>query len=273
MEVHVRIVEAKDIAKMDTVGATDAFCLISINKVKEQQTKIVSSMTPKWEQDFTFPVTNPVADYIHIVMKDQDTVSDDVMSKLDINVSALPVGVVVDHWYPMQPSEKVNKGGLIHLILHAAPVGAPPFQQRPQCPIPKGPLKLHIRLIEGKEIAQTDSVGSSDPYCVLSINTTQAQKSKVASNQMLPKWEEEFHFDITNPDTEDLIIKMMDKDVAADDDMGLFRIPVKYLPFQVLSDQWVTLQASKRVKKGGLIHILCHFTFPGAAPFIPAPFR
>jgi hypothetical protein len=273
MQAHVRVLEAKDIAKMDTIGATDAFCILSLNKKGEQKTKIVTSMTPKWNQDFCFQVTNPTSDFIHIVMKDHDAVADDMMAILDINISALPVGMVVEHWYPMQPVDGVPKGGLLHLLLHLVPPGVSPFQSKPQVPIPQVPLALHVRLLEAKEIAKMDSLGSTDAYCIMSINGAAQQKSKVCNNTMLPKWNEEFHFTVSSPNTDEFKIVMRDKDVKSDDDMSQFSIPIRYIPFQTLSDQWITMQACKKVKKGGLVHVLFHFTYPDASAFVNAPPR
>jgi len=270
MQVYVRVVEAKDIAKMDTVGSTDAFVCISLNGKNERKTKIVTSMTPKWNEEFTFQVTNPTSDYIHILMKDHDMVADDPMAKLDINISALPVGLVIDHFYPMQPVDKVDKGGLIRLQIHLAAPGMVPFQNNPQSPVPNCPLKLHLRLIEGKEIAKMD-MGASDPYVIMAVSGRGKQQSKVCKNQMLPKWNEDFHFDITNPASDEINFLMKDKDISNDDDMGTYTFPVRFIPFNVLSDQWITLQAARKVKKGGKLHILYHFTYPQCTPFVPGP--
>ena len=269
MKVHIRVVEAKEIARVDTLGSTDAYCILSLNKKSQQKTSVISSMTPSWNEDFSFPITNPTSDYVHILMKDKDALQDDMMAKLDIFVSALPVGLVVDHWYPMQPLENVAKGGLIHLLIHLAPSDELPFLSHPQNPVPNVPLMLHVRLLEAKEIEKMDIIGNSDPYCVLSVSNSPPQKSKVCENSILPKWNQEFHFVVNDPERENFKILMRDKDMKADDDMSNYFFPIRFLPFQSVSDQWITMHACRNVKMGGIVHIISHLTYPDATPFAP----
>jgi len=238
----------------------------------EKKTKIINnSMTPKWNEEYQFISNNPVSDYLHLIMKDHDVTCDDLMAILDVSVSSLPVGVVVDHWYPLQPVEKVKKGGLIHILFHLCQPGSPPFVNAPAAPLPATPLKLHLRLIEAKEIAKMDTFGSTDAYCVLTVSGKQQQRSSTQKNKMLPKWNQDFHFDISNPQTDEIKILMRDEDIKHDDDMANWSMPIRYIPFCTLSDQWVTMEAVPKVKKGGRLHLLFHLAPPDYTPFVSRP--
>jgi len=272
MQLNIRFIEAKDIAKMDTFGKTDAYCQFGLNGKVNYKTKIIkNSMTPKWNEDFTLPITNAITDSLHLVMKDHDIAHDDLMAVLDINMSSLPPGVLVDHWYPLQPVDKVPKGGLIHLLLHLAAKTDSPFVNKPMSPLPNTPLKLHVRLIEGKEIPKMDTVGATDAYCILSLSNSQKQRSDTKQNTMLPKWNQDFHFDVRNPNTDEFQILMRDQDISRDDDISTWGMPVRYIPFCALADQWIIMQAVPKVKKGGRVHILLHLCPPDYDPFVPRP--
>ena len=272
MQLNIRIIEAKDIAKMDTFGKTDAYCQFGLNNKITYKTKIIDNcMTPKWNEEFSFPVSNPVSDSFHLIMKDHDIAMHDLIAVLDISLSSLPIGVVVDHWYPHQPVDKVPKGGLIHLLLHLAVTSAPPFITNPTVPIPNYPLKLHLRLIEAKEIPKMDFIGSTDAYCIMTISGGQKQRSTTQKNNMLPKWNQEFHFDIPNPNNDELQIVMRDEDIKNDDNISKWSMPIRYIPFCSLADQWVVMEAFPKVKKGGYLHILIHLCPANYSPFVAQP--
>ena len=272
MQLHIRIIEAKDIAKMDTIGKTDAYCQFGINGKTTHSTKVIdNSLTPKWDEEFTFPISNPVSDTFHLVMKDRDIGIDDLMATLDISLSSLPIGVVVDNWYPLQQVDKVPKGGIIHLLLHFAPTNAPPFVHNPIVPLPNCPLKLHVRLIEAKEIPKMDTIGSTDAYCRLYISDGNQQRSTTQKNTMLPKWNEDFHFDVPNPNTDTFDITMFDEDLKNDDAISIWSMPIRYIPYCTLSDQWIVMRSFPKVPKGGRLHLLLHLCPPNHAPFIPQP--
>ena len=129
MQLHVRVIEARDIAKMDLFSKTDAYCLLNIvGKGHPKKTSVKqNNMTPRWDEEFHFPISNPQSDILHIFMKDEDVISDDPMATLDISLITLTPGVVVDQWYDMKPVKGVKKGGRLHLLLHLASTGAPPF--------------------------------------------------------------------------------------------------------------------------------------------------
>ena len=128
--LHLRIVEADDLAKMDTIGLSDPYCLVQLGtNTRAQKTKVKeNTLKPVWNEEFHWPITDQDA-VLHILMKDQDPTNDDPMAKLEININTLNVGQVVDRWFDMRPLPGCPKGGKIRLILHKAPNGAPAFKQ------------------------------------------------------------------------------------------------------------------------------------------------
>jgi len=134
LQLNIRVVEAKELAKMDTFGSSDPYCLLQISGSSQiQKTKVVkNSLTPSFNQEFQFPISD-IRATLHILVKDEDAgSSDDAMAKLELALSSLPVGQVTDQWYPMRPAPGVNKGGDIHLVLHLAHHGDTPFVPKMQ---------------------------------------------------------------------------------------------------------------------------------------------
>ena len=129
MQLHLRVIEAQDIAKMDAYKS-DPYCVISLSSSNDtRRTGVIrNTLNPRWNEEFHFNVPNPSMSALKILMRDKDLVKDDDMANLDIQLCSLPVGQVVDQWYNMIPVRRVKKGGRIHLLLHLAPNGVPPFQ-------------------------------------------------------------------------------------------------------------------------------------------------
>ena len=132
-KLHVRVVEATDIAKMDA-NASDPYCILRTSSETMKTRVIKNNMHPRWNQEFHFSIGSPTVGALDIKMRDKDIMKDDDMSTLNIQLCSLPIGQVIDQWYDMIPCKRVKKGGRIHLVLQVAPNGAPPFvpQAAPQ---------------------------------------------------------------------------------------------------------------------------------------------
>lgn len=126
--LHVRVVEATDIAKMDS-NKSDPYCVLSLTQTNcTQSTRAIqNTMYPRWMEEFHFPVINPATATLSILMRDRDISYDDDMANLNLPLCSMPVGQVMDQWYNMIPVGRARKGGRLHLVLHIAPIGAPPF--------------------------------------------------------------------------------------------------------------------------------------------------
>ena len=136
MQLHVRVVEATDIARMD-LHKSDPYCLVSLsstNDTRRTRTK-ENTLNPRWNEDFHFNVVNPAMSALKILMRDKDVSYDDDMATLEVQLCSLTPGQIVDQWYNMIPCKRIKKGGRIHLILHLAPVGVPPFQGMMGAPV------------------------------------------------------------------------------------------------------------------------------------------
>ena len=131
LQLHLKVIEATDIQKMDLFSNSDPYCVIKVtgmSNVRRTKTKN-NTKHPRWNEEFHFPLSNIATDSLYIKMYDKDVVSDDEMATLELPLSTFQVGQVVDQWYDMRPCRK--KGGRIHLVVHVAPLGAAPFVNAP----------------------------------------------------------------------------------------------------------------------------------------------
>ena len=125
--LHVRVVEANDIPKMDLITDTDAYCILRTGSETRKTYTCQNCKHPRWNQEFHFNVSSPTVGSLGITMRDEDVFKDDNISYIDIPYCSLPTGQVIDQWYHMTPFRRVKKGGRLHLVLHMSPAGLPPF--------------------------------------------------------------------------------------------------------------------------------------------------
>ena len=130
--LHVKIVEAADIARMDGIfGKSDPYIIVQLGNSQKRKTSVKkNTQRPVWNEQFDFNVTD-MNGFLMFLMRDEDVAIDDDMARLQINLNSIKFGQVIDQWYPMTPVKGVKKGGQLHLILHLADLRDPPFVNRP----------------------------------------------------------------------------------------------------------------------------------------------
>ena len=134
MDLNLKVVEARNIPKMDTIGKTDAYAKVFVGNQTQQTRVIDNSYTPKWDAIFQFQNVTQSTPII-IKLYDHDDIStDDQFGQLDLNTNALAVGRVTDAWYTCKAVKGEKKGGEIHLVLHLCPHGAPAFVEQMYAP-------------------------------------------------------------------------------------------------------------------------------------------
>ena len=140
MIIHLRLIEANDIPAMDE-DKSDAYCVIQLipqSDIKEKTEVAFNTLSPKWNQEFHIPIANPSTSSLYISMYDKDEHRDDIISTLILPLNTMQVGMIIDQWYQMIPTEQVKKGGILHLITQLTPPNVQPFAQSSQNNQPYG---------------------------------------------------------------------------------------------------------------------------------------
>ena len=132
---------------------------------------------------------------------------------------------------------------------------------------PKSLLRLHVKVIKAKGFPQMNIVDGTNPFCIVKV-AEREQRTSIIRNSLTPKWEQEFHFDVRNAPLQDLEIVLCSSEKEQDIEISNFILPLRYIPRDTLSDQWVDLIPIRSIQHAGSVHLLLHFATPDKTPFV-----
>jgi Ca2+-dependent lipid-binding protein len=270
MQLNVRVASARGLAKMDTFGKSDPFVELWLTgSATRQKTPVIdNTLTPVWNADFKLFLYNPARQSLSLLVKDKDVAADDDMATLEVPLATLPIGPASDKWYELRPVKGVKVGGEINLFLQIGIPGDPPFRGLPLPPLGPPPYVFHIRIISGEDLPKTDTIGKTDPYVVLSSEAGETFQTTVKDNTLTPRWNEEFSFNITNPQNFTIKLLLRDKDLSSDDDISSAEIQTAIFPYGKVLETDIELVPIGSIKKGGKLHVLFHYATSGPPPFV-----
>ena len=129
--LHLRLVDARDVPKMDTFGHADPFCYVQLSETgRRDKTRVIkNTRSPQWDEEFHYPISNQETDVLKISMFDWNKVgSAEPIASIKIPLAGQPVDNVQELFLDMQPAKGVRGSPQIHILLHVAPPGGIPFQ-------------------------------------------------------------------------------------------------------------------------------------------------
>jgi len=116
--------------------------------------------------------------------------------------------------------------------------------QRPKVRNDGRTFTLFVEVIEARNLTNKDSVGLSDPFCVLKLisheRKSQKQKTKVIENNLNPVWKETMWFEVTPEDS--LFVHCWDRDPIGKDNLGKIEYPLKNIfrdDGTLVNDVWI----------------------------------
>jgi Ca2+-dependent lipid-binding protein len=117
------IVEAKGLPKMDVVGKSDPYCVVSLLGGPLSFTTSVkpNTLEPTWNETGQFLLTNPLVDVVQIKLFDKDVSKDDPMGTVRIELNHYMNRQLNDAWHAITPEKSGKQGGQIHVILQIFP--------------------------------------------------------------------------------------------------------------------------------------------------------
>ena len=270
LTLNIKVIEAKDVPSMDRNGKSDPFIKLYLlgpkqnDKIGEVKTKIIKkTLNPVWNEEYHFPIKSLGTDVLHMSFKDWNALGrDDPISKYNLEMKNITLGKVYDEWISFKPDEGVPKGGLIHLKYHLAPPGTYAYVNNP-----KETLTFHIHVYEAKDVKSMDLNGFSDPYCQMQIIGDRTfSKTSIKYETLSPFWDEEFHFLITNYETDIFKLDLRDKDKFSDDDIGSINLQINQFEIGKVYKKWIEVQY--KGKKTGLIKVMINVIKTGEIPFM-----
>ena len=106
--------------------------------------------------------------------------------------------------------------------------------------------KIHISLIEAKDLAKTDIMGKSDPYAILS-HGNQKFKTNTAKNTQNPKWNYEADFNVPDQGDDRIKVDIYDSDrIGKDKPLGSAYFDVdEVMSRGIVPPGWYPLKGAK----------------------------
>ena len=234
----------------------DIYCQCKLtNDIQWKKTPTIKKCSnPQWYKDIIIlPITNEFSQ-VQIEIKDENILKDSSLGSFNINLNEITT----------QTQKRVNNlsKGTISYLIQKGSNGLEPFTDyvEPIEKIKAENVMLAIKVVEAKNLKVAD-VNSSDPYCVLKLNGIE-KKTRVIGSNLNPIWNQYFYFNISSYSTNELSIKIFDKDKLSKDDLLYeINIPIKTLQCGVVEDKWYSS-----------LHLITHLVQPGYYSFESNPF-
>ena len=234
----------------------DLYCRCKLdNDISWKKTPTIKKCSnPQWYKDIiTLPITNEFSQ-VQIEIMDEKFLKDSSLGFFSINLEEITP----------QTQKRVNNlsKGKISYLIQKGSNGFEPFTDyvEPIEKIKAEKVMLAIKVVEAKNLKVSD-VNSSDPYCVLKLNGIE-KKTRVIDSNLNPIWNQYFYFDISSYSTNELYIKIFDKDNLSKDDLLYeLNIPIKNLQCGIVEDKWYSS-----------LHLITHIVLPGCYSFESNPF-
>ncbi|CAG8484664.1 8701_t:CDS:2 [Ambispora leptoticha] len=119
---------------------------------------------------------------------------------------------------------------------------------------------LHVRILEGRNVKETDLIGQADPFVEFWIDGQEKQKTETRKNTDTPVWLHETTIPL-NGNENNLYIRLLDKDLLRSDDLGETRVDLAQLYQHYFLDSWVSVRSPKSKESTGEVHLVLEY-FP-----------
>lgn len=238
--LQVDIIEAKDLPKMDAMGAADPSVeAFTLSEYRDSTDVKKNTLTPRWDQRLWFLVQEPDSQILKMNMYDTDLVNVKEMFRVNVLKGATEVfgsktlmgramfrvavaaespGRPVEKWLPLGPedfNELAESCGVGRGELHFRATYWP-FQ------LIKGHAEADmgaviVTVIRCNHLLPMDPLGTSDPYVVCKLNRV-ARTTDIRYRTLDPEWGKSFEW-YKVPCDEILKVKVMDHDALSSDEV------------------------------------------------------
>merc|ERR1712128_21799 len=114
------------------------------------------------------------------------------------------------------------------------------------------PRKMVIRIIEGRNLKNTDLVGKADPYVVLKYKDT-IYKSKTINNNLNPRWDFSTEVVLPSDGKDQIEVTVFDEDYGKDDKIGQTVIDISE-GLNMTQERWISLDGGR----GEICYLISH---------------
>ncbi|KAM7401977.1 hypothetical protein PAMP_017254 [Pampus punctatissimus] len=257
---------------------------LSVQDITRESKTCYTTISPQWEEAFTFFIQDPRKQDIDIQVKDADRVQ--TLGSLTIPLKRLlsNSNLSLDQWFQLDNSglaSRIYINAVLRVLwldeehisadvssnLEAAQSKLLPQQTSPHPSFATEGL-LRIHLLAGQNLIPKDNLmggmvkGKSDPYVQINIGG-ETFTSQVIKSNLNPTWNEMYEVILTQLPGQDLHLQVFDKDMDMKDDfMGRLKISLKDIIDSQYTDQWFTLSDVK----SGRVHLVLEWVPTASEP-------
>ncbi|KAH1015217.1 hypothetical protein HUJ05_012984 [Dendroctonus ponderosae] len=212
--LRVHVFEARDLEKKDVTGKSDPYVILHVG-AQELKTQVIKrDLNPQWDYYCEFIILDPEAQQLYFKLFDQDEFrEDDFLGSGAVDISEVIKPGKNDQWFNL---ENV-KHGKIHLRfswlgltseLNALNLATQETKLLKTENLHAGLLTLYVD--SAINLPKIKFYKKPDPYIILTVGDNQT-KSRRRRHTCDPTWEQGFYLLVKNPETDSLIITVMDK--------------------------------------------------------------
>ncbi|XP_071974188.1 synaptotagmin-8 isoform X1 [Engystomops pustulosus] len=209
-EMTVQVKQAASLKAMDSGGTSDPYVIVFLtnDSRKKHETKVYrKTLNPTFNESFTFKLLKSEVEDTSAVMQVYDFnrfSKHDVIGEVRLQLRDINLQHVIEEWKELSAASNTEyeRLGEICFSLKYIPVTS----------------KLIVVILEARKLKKMDNDGLSDPYVKvqLALNKKKWKRKKTAvkKNTLNPYFNEEFTFDVTLEQIQnvDLIISVWDHD-------------------------------------------------------------
>eukprot|EP01006_Ploeotia_vitrea_P008914 TRINITY_DN21127_c0_g1_i1.p1 TRINITY_DN21127_c0_g1~~TRINITY_DN21127_c0_g1_i1.p1 ORF type:complete len:829 (-),score=106.19 TRINITY_DN21127_c0_g1_i1:51-2537(-) len=256
--LYVEVVRAQHIKASDRGGTSDPYVQLSLGKQKKQTTHIMKTLSPEWNEEFGFFVSDPFKQKLTVSLHDYDRMgANDSLGKAQVRLDSLNKAELKELWLPM------DEKGRLMIRVRALDFGNPPASPEAETAMyNSAEKKVVIYLIGAEKMIAADANGTSDPFAKLILGGNKAV-TKVIDRTLNPVWKECFVFPVVDIMQQFLRVEVYDKDFRGEDPIGKCSMWVNNLFRGYSNDAWVPLLFKNHEtgewyppKKGSRVHII-----------------
>ena len=271
--LYIKIIEAKEVKSCDLNGLSDPYCKMQIigDRVFSKTTIKYETLSPYWDESFTFLITDYENAIFKLELMDKDKFSDDFIGITKLELKKFKIGQIYKQWLEVQNTGK--KTGLVKVEINIVETGSKAFEGEiitdEKKLLPSDNWEINIHLLKASNLPSADSNGLSDPYCVFTIlNTKNSVKSRRIDKSLNPVWDEKFRIPVQSLNSDILRIEVIDWDrIGKHDKLCMIDFPLINYDLGKLYHGVYSLIPLEGRSKGSTIELSFQITPPRIIPF------